>query len=129
MLTLCITAWNYSPGHFADEPEPNTDMVFDKTLEDQNVVTDLQRQFNQLQRIGPGGVVMIDGYRYQFAFLEDGVLRQIYEGATCNKVWLVQEGGARDFIGHPHAILNSLRELIGLPVWTSQPRPRQENMS
>ena len=50
MLTLCITAWNYSPGHSADEPKPNTDMVFDRTLADQEVAADLQTQFNQLQR-------------------------------------------------------------------------------
>jgi len=99
--------------------------VFDRTLEDQKVVASLQQLFNQLQRGVYGGSAMINGYRYQLAFIEDGVALQVYSGATCHNVWLVQENSARNIIPHPYAILNSLHKSMGLPVWISPTRRPQ----
>jgi hypothetical protein len=122
MLTLEITAWNYSPGHSADEPVPNSDMVFDRTIEEQDIVAELQAQFNQLERHVRGGSAMIDGYRYRFAFVEDGVPLQVYVGATCHAAWGVRENDRGDAVPHPYAILTSLHESIGLPIWTDSAR-------
>jgi hypothetical protein len=122
MLTLRITAWNYTPYQIAGELPPNTDQVFDMTLDDQEVVSGLYEHFNQLRRDIRAGHVMLAGYRYRFMFTEDGHSTQVYTGATCSPAWAAYtsptDNGRRPrSVPEPGAILHSLHDSIGLPIF------------
>jgi hypothetical protein len=116
MLALRIIAWNHAAGHFAGEPKPKNDKVFDQLLEDQELVANLQRQFNKLERGVVSFSIILDGYRYQFSFFQGDVVTQTYTGQTNVAMWTVEESGERQHVDSPRAVLSALHESIGLPV-------------
>jgi hypothetical protein len=82
MLSLRIEGWNQPAYTTASEPTPDTNKVFDQFIEDQEMVAELEQQFNGLPRGTHGGSVMTHGYRYQFTFFHDRVVTQTYAGVS-----------------------------------------------
>jgi hypothetical protein len=119
MLTLRITVWNHQPAVSAGEVR-DTSLLFDVTLDDQDQVESLQRQFNGLERVSRprrAGSAMFTCYRYQIAFFLDGKPVQVYAGSDNHGMWGVMENGERHPILRPRALLEDLHWSIGMPVW------------
>jgi hypothetical protein len=119
MLTLRLEAWNYQPVVQAGEVRDNHS-VFDVTLDEQEGVQVIQEQLNALERgLFWSSSAMFRCYRYQFTFRLDGVTVQVYSGSSNSALWQVQENGDKISIDAPGAVLKSLHELVGLPIWSS----------
>jgi hypothetical protein len=120
MPTSRIKAWNYTNYHQAGVQPPDSEQVFDRTLDDQALILDLYEQFNQLRRDVRISNILLSGQKwYQFSFMEDGSLAQLYQGTSYTGAWAVTTDPTDRkkwrSVGTPHDILESLHESIGLP--------------
>ena len=126
--SLQIIAWTYAVRREAPGQRPPDVQVFDKTITDQELVHDIQQQFDGLQRGVRGGSILAQPtYRYEFRFATNGVTAQVYAGSPNHVPWQVTTLGEHPrtdtVAGPPSKSLYGMNLLTALHVRTEMPLP------
>jgi hypothetical protein len=125
MLTAQIIARSHK-GPFLRAGETHEEvLVFDKTLDDQEVVRSLHQRLGKIPRraIRTHGIPLA-GYRYIFRFFRDGKPDVAYWGLDYYPVWHVGTSAVDSTtLEYPEDIVRELHESIGLP-WSLPPGHR-----
>jgi hypothetical protein len=117
MPTLEILAWDY-PQADSSGWNKGDGTVFERMLDDQELVSSLYERFNKLDRgiVAHGHVNWVDNckHRYLFRFYVDGKA-QVYMGLSYGPAWQYSDQTHRMTVERPGDILRELHESIGLP--------------
>ena len=126
--SLQIVAWTYVVRWESPGQRPPDVQVFDTTITDQELVHDIQQQFDGLQRGVRGGTIMAQPtYWYEFRFATNDVTTQVYAGSPNHIMWHVTTPGENpitDVVADPRSgSLDGMSLLTALHVRTGMPLP------